>query len=1099
MMKRLGLLTLLFLMGLALSGCDLIPSDIVDRATEELCREDPSHELCTVDDVDDIKETVAEELVLEAVSVLNDETNDRCDVVFSITNTDLLDSCKEGTLLPDDVESFTILEFEQDDDTYIFRGSTTEETFLEIKITIGSVDGAMRITSFTTSLIDDPMTDTLSLETFESLIKDYFNDYLDDTISDSVLAEMYYDFELKDSFINTRKTYLSNEVMINFISATMMDETLFEVTFEIVENETTRVSQDIRIEVQNNKPTTSLKVLDEDCDDDTVIACPGDDDELVTGDDANTFIYNYFLDYLDPDISDQQFADMYLGGQLEDDWSETRQYDLENDITITIKDIFFNDNNEFLVEYEYQDGDDLLLRKRPGRIRKRPDMLQAEWDSLIDESYVVDENYGKELIQQFIKDYQNLDISNEDLLKTYGHGDLDGDGLDDLVLTRQEDLKNGLTIEVDTSTPYLTFGLFTVNITLTQGDTQVRKQLSFMFKEIDKASPSIYMVSDPENLDCDDDDDGIFTCEIDDTLDLEAVENYLNQYIDDFLDPTLTDQQLADKYFNGNLRHNWLESIPRQHIIETETSLLIDTIYLNDDNEFAAEIIDDDTKDILVVVPGRGYHNHLSIKKGYDHYQAKQSSLIIDEDYAKEFIIQFLEDFQNRDISDEALLTMYTNGDVDGDGLDDLVDTRQEDLENGLTIDVDTDTPYLTFGLFTVNITLKQEDTQETKQLSFVLKDLDKASPYIAKIITGSGDCDDHDPSAWVCVGDDTLNEEDVNTFVETYYSDYLDPDLSDQAFADKYDGTEFEDDWSETRQYDLENDITITIKDIFFNDNNEFLVEYEYQDGDDLLLRKRPGRAKYGDITLKKSYVLDDPIDSSLILDQAYAKEFIQQFFNDYQNLEISTEAFLEQYFSDQTRDVPTVITQQGRLNDSEINLGFNTPYVTFGQFTVDVTIIVDNKQTTKQLSFMIKEIDKASPELYFINPSGEDDCKLINDRCEVISDSDMVLSHMRNFIDSYNNPTVTNDELNNHILGYLSILNTRNEDLDANLIWTLSETIRPLEDDFFLIQLQAETSDGVLVHRDLAARVYFDGTHVYIRENRLLDSCIFNITACE
>jgi phage tail-like protein len=30
-----------------------------------------------------------------------------------------------------------------------------------------------------------------------------------------------------------------------------------------------------------------------------------------------------------------------------------------------------------------------------------------------------------------------------------------------------------------------------------------------------------------------------------------------------------------------------------------------------------------------------------------------------------------------------------------------------------------------------------------------------------------------------------------------------------------------------------------------------------EFQDGDDLILRKRPGRAKYGDITLKKGYII--------------------------------------------------------------------------------------------------------------------------------------------------------------------------------------------------------------------------------------------------
>jgi len=34
-----------------------------------------------------------------------------------------------------------------------------------------------------------------------------------------------------------------------------------------------------------------------------------------------------------------------------------------------------------------------------------------------------------------------------------------------------------------------------------------------------------------------------------------------------------------------------------------------------------------------------------------------------------------------------------------------------------------------------------------------------------------------------------------------------------------------------------------------------------EYQDGNDLVLRKRPGRAKYGDITLKRGYVEDNSL----------------------------------------------------------------------------------------------------------------------------------------------------------------------------------------------------------------------------------------------
>ncbi|MCA9562159.1 MAG: phage tail protein [Myxococcales bacterium] len=53
-----------------------------------------------------------------------------------------------------------------------------------------------------------------------------------------------------------------------------------------------------------------------------------------------------------------------------------------------------------------------------------------------------------------------------------------------------------------------------------------------------------------------------------------------------------------------------------------------------------------------------------------------------------------------------------------------------------------------------------------------------------------------------------------------------------------------------------------------------------EYQDGNDFLVRKRPGRVKYGDITLKKGYVnntiLFDWIDASRLGNGDYGREEI-------------------------------------------------------------------------------------------------------------------------------------------------------------------------------------------------------------------------------
>ncbi|MCB1216110.1 type VI secretion system tube protein Hcp [bacterium] len=44
-----------------------------------------------------------------------------------------------------------------------------------------------------------------------------------------------------------------------------------------------------------------------------------------------------------------------------------------------------------------------------------------------------------------------------------------------------------------------------------------------------------------------------------------------------------------------------------------------------------------------------------------------------------------------------------------------------------------------------------------------------------------------------------------------------------------------------------------------------------EYQDGNDLVLRKRPGRVKYGDITLKKGYIVDSSLSFLMTMDTGY------------------------------------------------------------------------------------------------------------------------------------------------------------------------------------------------------------------------------------
>ena len=188
-MKKLFLLGMLLMSGFLLSACDGFNQDTVDQLSEELCRENPTHELCNIENLDTAAESAVEELVLDAIEALKAGDSDVCDTIFAITNTDLLDDCKDGSLLPTGVTAFTVIETSKDGDSYIFKGSTSAAAFLEITVSVGSVDGNMRITGFETKTIDDP--NPPAEVTAEEFIKEFFVDYQDDALTFDQVNSMY--------------------------------------------------------------------------------------------------------------------------------------------------------------------------------------------------------------------------------------------------------------------------------------------------------------------------------------------------------------------------------------------------------------------------------------------------------------------------------------------------------------------------------------------------------------------------------------------------------------------------------------------------------------------------------------------------------------------------------------------------------------------------------------------------------------------------------------------------------------------------------------------------------------------------------------------
>ena len=82
-----------------------------------------------------------------------------------------------------------------------------------------------------------------------------------------------------------------------------------------------------------------------------------------------------------------------------------------------------------------------------------------------------------------------------------------------------------------------------------------------------------------------------------------------------------------------------------------------------------------------------------------------------------------------------------------------------------------------------------------------------------------------------------------------------------------------------------------------------------EYQDGDDLTLRKRPGRAKYGDITLKKGYVVTPDL---------------QKWFEDVQNGNVSRKTITVKLLDNTGKDVQTWVAYETWPSKWKVN-GFD------------------------------------------------------------------------------------------------------------------------------------------------------------------------------
>ncbi len=787
-MRRIILLVTVLFIGFGLSGCDLLTPDIIEQVSEDLCREDPTNALCDITDLTTVTEAAAQQLVLDAVDTVYQGNPELCDAVFSVTNTALLDSCKDGSLLPADVASFTVLGYEQVGNTYVFQGSTSETSFLEITVTIGEVDGAMRITSFTTISIEDPTktdtctdeceTEMVTLDDFETMFKAFIVDYLDSSVSDTTLTETYFADEFDLEFLNNRLQDQQDGLLIAYVSAIMNDDNEFTVTLNM-DKDGESMTQDIKVRVMKriDQTTPLLLSIDTGIDDDCngtdecevemvtleefetmftqfvvdyldssisdaalgdlyfadefdtsfienrlqdqedgllityVSAIMSDDnefvvtltldkdgesmtqdikvrvmkridqttplllaidtgidndcndtddcklDEFVTGEEAVNFLEQYFLDYVDSSISNDDFNDLYFDGNAEDSFFERRTMDVNEGAVYALRNIMFMEDGSYVVEYTKQVGEYITLTTQYGRIRKRPDLLMQEWDSLIEEQMSLSLIGATDFFNQFVVDYLNPDITDDTLGMTYF-----GDGMQDFLTSRQDDITKGLQITVNRLELTDVFGEFDVYLTLNDGQTQRDEKLKVrVMKRLDKTTPEL-MIIDGNGGDNDCDYIGDM-CEV--VTDPSIAGGYMDYFMSQFNDPQVTMEALQVYVLDYFSMFNQREEDVMNGIVwvlDTNVEPLGDDYFLfHFTADTASGIIHRDIaarlyhRGSMVYIREQFVGDDCVLTTNVCHFLT-----IIDDGVAVEqFVTDFLNAFVNRELSFDQINEMY--------------------------------------------------------------------------------------------------------------------------------------------------------------------------------------------------------------------------------------------------------------------------------------------------------------------------------------------------------------------------------------------------------------------------------------------------------
>ena len=485
-MKKIVIIISMLSFGLFLSGCD---QEVLDQVSEELCTEDPDHELCNPDALQNIEDeivmTIAEEAFMRAKEKAN---KTKCRDYFSPTNVELLNQCldEENSLIPVEYETFTATSVVSDGEFYIVTGTTTDDLEIVVVVRLIDVEGTTYIDHFEVITPGDTNAD-LSKADAKRALEGFIADYLDETVENSVVCPI---FDGEDNDCNLyRQEDLKSGMMIevNYLDDDDDDDGIFTAHLTITDEEGNQEEVKILVEVefQAEEPVVKRIVtytIDDDCD-----GIDDDCDGIVEDETIVKETFEQFISYYtNPMYSDEEINAMFFGGMMDADFFTERTLDLEEGITVTITDIYAIEDGWFALHLDLTIGTDRTSEQIEVRVNRIDMALVIQFDGEDNDcdsatSCSVALADAFDAYKRYLDDYMNPDITFDHLDEIYFMGMLSHDHN----TTRTRLLENNAVITL-VSTEYRgeSLAIIDMQVSIMENGEEYTEIHSLMFYEM---------------------------------------------------------------------------------------------------------------------------------------------------------------------------------------------------------------------------------------------------------------------------------------------------------------------------------------------------------------------------------------------------------------------------------------------------------------------------------------------------------------------------------------------------------------------------------------------------------------------------------------